>query len=301
QKKYNIQPTFSFNELKKHYIQYADSLSIVIYASELSNDDYLLIKDLRSHHFYPEFILLSSHHDITFFKHIVNLGIYSIHDQSIHPAILYLDVNQILSAPLSLVKTLEYRIKQVNDMDLLFLYQYTFYRTPHTSLQHSSRTLYKTSISNDFMIQKNTLHSHYNALPISPHPKILIIEDDHILNNHLTTFLNKEHFQCYSSLSASDGIKKIKHLQDLDLILLDIGLPHETGDTLIPLIRKLRPQCSIIMLTAYKDSEQLISCINQGAQDYITKPFIPSDLLTCLTKHLKMSKLKTVTTFLMTA
>ena len=106
---------------------------------------------------------------------------------------------------------------------------------------------------------------------------ILVVEDDNDLRTYLENLLNDNG---YSILSSDNGLKALQLLekQDLDLILLDLGLPQVSGESVLGEIRKKRPDMPVVILTAKDQVADILRGYNLGADDYITKPF-EGDLL----------------------
>ena len=98
--------------------------------------------------------------------------------------------------------------------------------------------------------------------------KILIIEDDKNLNKGLSIALNKE-YEIFSVSTISEAKNFINYV---DLILLDMNLPDGDGLEIIKLTRK-SSSIPIIVLSAIDLEAYIISAINLGADDYLTKPF----------------------------
>ena len=100
--------------------------------------------------------------------------------------------------------------------------------------------------------------------------KILIVEDDNKLNDGIKLALRNEFFclQAFSLQSASDIYKE----QSIDLIILDVNLPDGSGIDFMTEIRKT-DAVPIILLTANKMEMDIVSGLELGANDYITKPF----------------------------
>ncbi|MDO5690773.1 MAG: response regulator transcription factor [Tissierellia bacterium] len=112
--------------------------------------------------------------------------------------------------------------------------------------------------------------------------RILFVEDEKGISKIVTSYLIKED---YEVLQAVDGLTAIKLFdqsvqkgQNIDLILLDRMLPILDGDEVIREIRKTS-QVPIIMLTAKVEEEDAISGFQLGADDYVTKPFSPRELM----------------------
>lgn len=99
---------------------------------------------------------------------------------------------------------------------------------------------------------------------------ILIVEDDRKLNDGIKLALRNE-FQCLQAFSIQLAFALYKK-QDVDLILLDVNLPDGSGVDFMTEIRKT-DMVPIILLTANKMEMDIVSGLELGANDYITKPF----------------------------
>lgn len=111
-------------------------------------------------------------------------------------------------------------------------------------------------------------------------PRILIIEDEQDLVTLLTYNLEKEGFIVTSAAMAGEGLRLAEKRRP-DLLLLDWMLPDQPG---IDLCRALRrhPQLNtlpVIMLTARGEENDRVRALNVGADDYVTKPFSPRELV----------------------
>ena len=107
--------------------------------------------------------------------------------------------------------------------------------------------------------------------------KILIIEDDFELSNELKILLDNNGYQGIILQDSQNALENIIKINP-DLILLDIKLPYLNGQQLLKQIRK-NSNVPIIMVTS-KDSEiDEILAMSYGADDYITKPFNPLELM----------------------
>ena len=109
--------------------------------------------------------------------------------------------------------------------------------------------------------------------------KILIVDDDEEIRKLIGDFLTKENFEVESAKNgklALDSISKEK--KDFQLIVLDIMLPDISGIELCKEIRKIST-IPIIMLTARSEDIDKIIGLEVGADDYLTKPFNPKELI----------------------
>lgn len=100
--------------------------------------------------------------------------------------------------------------------------------------------------------------------------KILIVDDDRLLQNSLRTILSER----YDPLIASSGEEAIRLLTEkpIDLVLLDIRLPGMDGIETQQKIKALRPDLLVIMMTAFEDIKTVITSMKMGVYDYLVKP-----------------------------
>ncbi len=120
--------------------------------------------------------------------------------------------------------------------------------------------------------------------------RILIIDDDRLLQNSLNNILSEK----YETLIAGSGEKGLEILKnhEVDLVLLDIRLPGMDGVATLKEIRQIRDDVVIIMMTAYEDIKTVITSMKAGASDYLVKPLDIDELEIILEKALEHLKLK---------
>jgi DNA-binding response OmpR family regulator len=108
-------------------------------------------------------------------------------------------------------------------------------------------------------------------------PKILVIEDEEDLVKLLSTKLAREGYQV---LSACDGVEglRILHEKHPHLVVLDLMLPRMDGWETCSRVREYS-DIPIIVLSALKTVDQKCRCLALGADDYVTKPFSPKELV----------------------
>lgn len=108
--------------------------------------------------------------------------------------------------------------------------------------------------------------------------KILIVEDEHLIATSLKKGLEQEH---YTVDLAFDGIEgyDLASTDDYDIILLDLMLPGLDGLSICQKLRQDKNHTPILMLTAKSQLEDKIKGLNNGADDYLTKPFAFEELL----------------------
>ncbi|WP_068777167.1 response regulator transcription factor [Paenibacillus sp. FJAT-26967] len=108
--------------------------------------------------------------------------------------------------------------------------------------------------------------------------RILIVEDETHLAEALAHILRKQH---YSVDVVHDGSSGLDYAQSgiYDLLLLDIMIPGMSGLALLQTIRKEGIATPVILLTARGETEDKVSGLDYGADDYIAKPFVTEELL----------------------
>ncbi len=107
--------------------------------------------------------------------------------------------------------------------------------------------------------------------------KLLIIEDDPVLNSHLGELLSEAGYQVDQCEDGDKGLE-LTSCHRYHLILLDIMLPQRDGLSLLRMLRKTQ-QTPVILITAKGAEEERIRGFSQGADDYVTKPFNSTELL----------------------
>jgi two-component system response regulator AtoC len=123
-------------------------------------------------------------------------------------------------------------------------------------------------------------------------PRILLAEDDEIMRISISDRLRKYGWQVDE---ADDGRKAMSLYEKnhYHLIISDIRMPRLSGLELLHHIRKQNPDTDIIIMTAYGSIDDAISCLRQGATDYILKPFDIDDLIIRVTRLLDQQAIKT--------
>jgi len=115
---------------------------------------------------------------------------------------------------------------------------------------------------------------------------ILVVEDDLGVQKFLKELLLDNG---YSVQMAGDGIEALENIQKNvpDLVILDLGLPKLTGETVVAEVRKNYPQLRVIILSAKDTIRDVVQGLNLGADDYLTKPFSADELLARMKASLK--------------
>ncbi|ASA25672.1 VanR-ABDEGLN family response regulator transcription factor [Paenibacillus donghaensis] len=107
--------------------------------------------------------------------------------------------------------------------------------------------------------------------------KILVVDDEHDIADLIEVYLQNENYTVFKFYSASEALACIE-TTELDLAILDIMMPEVNG---FDLCRKIREKYTfpVIMLTAKDEETDKITGLTLGADDYVTKPFRPLELV----------------------
>src|ERR1700726_3456593 len=112
----------------------------------------------------------------------------------------------------------------------------------------------------------------------SPTGSVLIIDDEAEIRESLQTLLEMEGFSVDTADSGEDGLAQMAD-RPFDLVLLDLALPDRNGIELLPEIRALDNQISVIMITAYGTVENAVRAMQSGATNFVQKPWDNEKLL----------------------
>lgn len=107
--------------------------------------------------------------------------------------------------------------------------------------------------------------------------KVLIVEDEHDIRELVRAYLEKDDFKVLEAKNGVEGIELTRKLRP-DIIILDIMLPKLSGLELLSSIRR-ESDVYVIMLTAKTEEVDKLVGLNMGADDYLTKPFSPRELV----------------------
>ncbi len=102
---------------------------------------------------------------------------------------------------------------------------------------------------------------------------ILIIEDEAAIRRVLVKILSEEN-ETYNVFEAEDGLAGIERIrnEDFDLILCDIKMPKMDGVEVLEMVKKLKPEIPIVMISGHGDLDTAVNTMRLGAFDYISKP-----------------------------
>lgn len=115
--------------------------------------------------------------------------------------------------------------------------------------------------------------------------RVLICDDQPDIVSALKIYLSAEEYQLLEAYDGETAVELVK-TQDVHLVLLDVMMPQMDGITAVSKIREFS-NIPIILLTAKSESQDVVLGLNVGADDYITKPFVPVEVLARVRSHLR--------------
>lgn len=107
--------------------------------------------------------------------------------------------------------------------------------------------------------------------------KILVIDDEPAITNLVSAYLRTEGYEVYTAADGNAGLKAARAFKP-DLVILDLMLPGIDGIELLSRLRR-ESEVYVIMLTARTEETDKIVGLSVGADDYVTKPFSPRELV----------------------
>lgn len=118
--------------------------------------------------------------------------------------------------------------------------------------------------------------------------RILVVDDEKDICALLKEFLDLKGYDTYTAFDGKTALKMFKEIRP-DVVLLDIVMPGMTGIEVLKEIKKRSPSTAVVMATAVTDEETAKRALEQGAYDYVVKPFDLNYLETVL--MVKMAEL----------
>ncbi|MDQ8037607.1 MAG: response regulator transcription factor [Pedobacter sp.] len=107
---------------------------------------------------------------------------------------------------------------------------------------------------------------------------LLVVEDEADLREFLCTTLHAHGYEVHAAASCAEARQQFEQSQP-DLVLLDLGLPDGDGRELLVEFRQEAGNMPVLVLSARDQEEEKIAALDEGAEDYLTKPFSTGELL----------------------
>ena len=121
--------------------------------------------------------------------------------------------------------------------------------------------------------------------------KILVADDDKEIVELLSIYVKNEGYEVVKAYDGKEALDKISSNPDIDLMILDIMMPKMDGMEVVKELRK-ESQIPIIMLTAKTTDMDKIQGLIAGADDYVTKPFNPLEIMARVKSLLRRTNMK---------
>lgn len=118
---------------------------------------------------------------------------------------------------------------------------------------------------------------------------VLIVEDDKQINRLLREFLTEQGYRVLSAFHGLEAMSLFGQYENIRLVLLDIMLPFQSGDSVLKKLRE-KSNVPVIMLSAKDTVQTKVEIIRMGADDYITKPFDLDEVLVRIEAVLRRSR-----------
>ncbi len=113
--------------------------------------------------------------------------------------------------------------------------------------------------------------------------KILLVDDDENSLRGLAEILREDGFVVEEYSSPLDALAAVRE-RSFDIMLTDLLMPHMTGVDLLDEAKKIRPEMSVVLITAYGETESYLDAMNKGAVEYLNKPIDYEELTRVLAR-----------------
>src|SRR4029077_12090917 len=108
--------------------------------------------------------------------------------------------------------------------------------------------------------------------------RVLIVEDDKELNNFIRTGRKREGFAVDQANDGAEALELAKRAE-FDVVLLDVVMPELDGLSVLKHLRKTGNPAAILMVTSQGHERDRLAALNSGADDYVVKPFLVTELV----------------------
>ena len=116
--------------------------------------------------------------------------------------------------------------------------------------------------------------------------RILVVEDDKEIREGVEIYLKNQGYEVFQAANGREGLELVEK-ESIHLAIVDIMMPVMDGVTMLMQLRAKKYEFPVIMLSAKSEEVDKIMGLNMGADDYVTKPFTPLELLARVNSHLR--------------
>ncbi|MBI4823627.1 MAG: sigma-54-dependent Fis family transcriptional regulator [Nitrospirae bacterium] len=121
--------------------------------------------------------------------------------------------------------------------------------------------------------------------------KILIVDDEKDILRALEFLLSGEGYSVTKALSGEEAVEQIKKT-DFDIVLTDLKMEKMDGIQVLEEAKRINPETTVILMTAYASVESAVDAMKKGASEYIVKPFINEEIRLTIKRQLEQMTLK---------
>ena len=118
----------------------------------------------------------------------------------------------------------------------------------------------------------------YHMSDPGPRPRILVVDDEPEIRDFVIRALAADGYAVDSARDGADALRQAS-AHDYALIILDLVMPDADGKQVLARLRSEQPGPAVLVLSCVSDLATKVSCLDLGAQDYLTKPFALAELL----------------------
>lgn len=115
---------------------------------------------------------------------------------------------------------------------------------------------------------------------------ILVVEDDKDIREGIEIYLKNQGYEVFQAANGKVGLEVLEQ-EEIHLAIVDIMMPVMDGVTMLMKLRMMNYDFPVIMLSAKSEEVDKIMGLNMGADDYVTKPFTPLELIARVNSHLR--------------
>lgn len=111
--------------------------------------------------------------------------------------------------------------------------------------------------------------------------KILVVDDEPVVCSSVRKILSRHGYLVEGSYSGQEALQRIEQ-NSYELVILDLVMPEISGIEVLKMIKERWPEIKVIVITGYASVNSAIESIRKGAEEYVPKPFTPSELVTAV-------------------
>jgi two-component system response regulator VicR len=119
--------------------------------------------------------------------------------------------------------------------------------------------------------------------------KILVAEDERMMLKALSFRLSKDGHEVTTAENGKEAWELFKK-QEFNLLVLDIMMPYLTGLELLQKVKEVQPNTPVIILSTLGQEDTVLKAFELGADDFMTKPFSPNELIVRIKKMTTLKK-----------